>query len=113
MKGLSKMIGKLTPEECCNCISDYVVIDVRREDEFYQDYGHIENSKLLTLETDFQSEVSDLSKDKKYLFVCRTGRRSMVAAQIAYENGIENVTNLMGGMVAWTEQGLPVIEPKA
>ena len=47
-------------------------------------------------------------KDKTYVFQCRTGGRSIIAASIAQRAGAENVINLTGGIVAWEKAKLPV-----
>ena len=102
------MIAELEPKECADRLSEYEIIDVRTQDEFDNDYGHIAGSVCSTLQDAFQEKVKTLDKDKKYLFVCRSGRRSLFAAEIALNHGINDVTNLTGGMIAWTEDGLPV-----
>ena len=46
--------------------------------------------------------------DKLYL-ICRSGRRSMLAARELAAQGIHNVVNVAGGMHAWKEAGLDVV----
>ena len=46
--------------------------------------------------------------DKLYL-ICRSGRRSMLAARELAAQGIHNVANVAGGMHAWKEAGLDVV----
>ena len=48
-----------------------------------------------------------LDPAKHYVFQCRTGGRSMVAASIAERLGIEHIVNLSGGIDAWKQAGLP------
>lgn len=105
------MIAEIEPKECAEHLSEYKIIDVRTQDEYENDYGHIEGAECYTLQDVFQEKVKELDKDKKYLFVCRSGRRSLFAAEIAINHGINDVTNLIGGMMAWSEQGLPVVKP--
>lgn len=50
-------------------------------------------------------------QDKTYVFQCRTGGRSVIAASIAKRFGISRVMNLDGGIVAWEMAGLPVTSP--
>jgi hydroxyacylglutathione hydrolase len=46
--------------------------------------------------------------DKTYVFQCRTGGRSIIAASIAERAGAQHVINLAGGIEAWKKAGLPV-----
>ncbi len=80
------------------------IIDVRRAEEWQEEYGHIEGVRLSTLQTTFKQDVKKLDPKKSYLFVCRSGGRSTKAAQTAIANGIENVYNLDGGMIEWRRQ---------
>ena len=77
------------------------IIDVRRPEEFNDSLGHIANSRLSTLQTDFKADVNKLDSTKSYLFVCRSGGRSTKAAQMAINHGVTKVYNLDGGMLAW------------
>ncbi|MDB4534442.1 MBL fold metallo-hydrolase [Vicingaceae bacterium] len=52
--------------------------------------------------------ADQFKEDKMFVFQCRTGGRSVVAASIAERAGAKNVANLAGGIVAWEEAGLPV-----
>jgi rhodanese-related sulfurtransferase len=42
-------------------------------------------------------------------FICRSGRRSAQAAQIAADAGVAGVINVDGGMGAWADAGLPLV----
>ncbi|GEM_PF-1208744 len=82
-------------------ISGMKIIDVRRQDEFNDDLGHIEGAELMCLQDDFEFRVGGLNKEIPYLFVCRSGGRSARAARIAVAHGMKEVYNLEGGMLAW------------
>ena len=43
-------------------------------------------------------------KDQEVLLYCRSGNRSGQAALILESMGFSNVTNVVGGMLAWQEQ---------
>ncbi len=86
------------------------LIDVRQEAEFYGELGHIAEARLSTLQTDFLTEVGSLDPEKAYIFLCRSGMRSSRAALMAKEVGIEKVYNMVGGMIAWNEAGLPTVK---
>ena len=46
--------------------------------------------------------------DKLYL-ICRSGRRSMLAARELTARDIHNVVNVAGGMQAWKAAGLEIV----
>ena len=56
----------------------------------------------------FAEGVEALPKDRPLLFICATGKRSLVAAEFAQRHGAEEVANVAGGTVEWQKQGLPV-----
>lgn len=104
---MGKEIVDMTPAEAHKNWQMFdEVIDVRREKEWNDELGHIPNITFKTLQTDFKEYVSQLTPEKTYLFVCRSGGRSTKAAQMAMTRGIANVYNLEGGMLEWRKQGL-------
>ncbi|MBP5165738.1 MAG: rhodanese-like domain-containing protein [Oscillospiraceae bacterium] len=79
--------------------SDFMILDVRREDEF--DSGHIPGAVLLPNEEIQLGQVDPLArKDQLLLLYCRTGRRSKEAAQKLSELGYTRVYEF-GGIVDW------------
>lgn len=102
-------VWEISPEELMQVKQSVKIIDVRREEEFYGELGHIEGSELCTLQTKFQTKVSEFSAQETFVFVCRSGQRSSMAAMMAMDLGIMNVYNLTGGMLAWNEKKLPVV----
>ena len=55
----------------------------------------------------FADGVQTLPKDRPLLFICATGKRSLVAAEFAQRHGAAEVANVAGGTVEWQKQGLP------
>lgn len=88
--------------------SDYRLIDVRSHDEFTGELAHVPGSELITLGEELDKVLSDLDKDEKIIFICRSGNRSGKATAAALENGFKNVLNMRGGMLLWNELGLEV-----
>jgi rhodanese-related sulfurtransferase len=84
-------------------VRGYEIIDVRRPEEFTGELGHIRGAKLVTLGPDLVEYLKNTDKSGKYLFVCRSGGRSTQAALLAKSYGIEDVTNLAGGMIRWND----------
>ncbi len=106
-------IKNLKVEQVYQRKNDFVLIDVRREDEFHGELGHIEGARLMVLQNELEAQLKNLDRSKKYLFYCRSGGRSMKAAQIAQQLSFQNVYNMEGGMLRWNEVGLPVKRSKA
>ena len=86
---------------------DVVLLDVRTADE-YND-GHIRNAINIDVKQDgfIEEAKSTLPADKTIAVYCRSGRRSANAAGTLVKEGY-NVVNLEGGIMAWTNAGMPV-----
>lgn len=81
-----------------------ILVDVRTEEEF--DQGHLCGALNIDFKADdFKSTIQKLPKSTPVYLYCRTGRRSESAATLLEELGFENITNLEGGYVAYTEEG--------
>jgi len=85
-----------------------VVLDVRTAQEYAE--GKIVGSKNLdVLKTDlFTTSIEKLDKDKTYYVICRSGSRSLKAANQMKNAGFKNVINVQGGMQAWEAANFPV-----
>lgn len=79
---------------------DIVLIDVREPHEY--DAGHIPGVPLIPMNT-IPGKMSELDKDKEYLFICRSGNRSHQVAHYLKANGFSNVQNFYGGLLSWKE----------
>ncbi|WP_077327629.1 rhodanese-like domain-containing protein [Virgibacillus siamensis] len=92
-------INEVTPEEVEEMIEkeNDVIIDVREDDEVAQ--GMIEGAKHIKLEK-IPDSLQELDKNKHYVMVCRSGRRSMSAAAFMDEHGF-HVSSMAGGMLDW------------
>lgn len=101
-------IKEISPTELGRLDVKPIIIDVRRPDEFSSDLGHIRGAVLATLETDLEAYLGKLSRSEPYVFVCKAGGRSAAAAKMAIQAGFTDVTNMVGGMMAWNQAGLPI-----
>ena len=88
---------------------DVYLVDVRRRTEW--DEGHIRQANYSFLGK-LLDDVHDLPPSKTIVFQCRTGARSAVACSIAQAKGIKNVVNLEGGILAWEQNGYPIMTNK-
>lgn len=77
----------------------YIVLDVREENEFAE--GHIPNAVNKPLSKLQQDDFEQLSKEEKYVVICRSGNRSQTASDILSAEGYE-VINVSEGMSSWT-----------
>ena len=90
-------------------LSQFILIDVRRPDEFSGELGHINGAKLVTLGPELEAFLVAGNKDDKILFICRSGMRSANATLAAIELGYKNVFNMEGGMLLWNQKNFPTI----
>ena len=80
--------------------SDYLIVDVRRPDEFAE--GHIAGAINVPNETIGEEAAEALPDKDQYLFIyCRSGRRSKEASQVLADLGYTNVYEF-GGIIDWT-----------
>lgn len=84
-----------------------LVVDVRQVHEFDGELGHVPGSQLHPL-PEWPTVILEWDKSTPIVLVCRSGGRSGRAAEMLVANGFENVFNMVGGMLAWNERGLPV-----
>jgi len=77
---------------------DTIFIDVREPEEYAS--GHIEGMINMPLSS-FSETYSQLPKDKEIVIICRSGNRSMQAAQLLREKGYTRIVNVDGGMLDW------------
>ena len=76
-----------------------VIIDVREPDEYA--YARITGAVLKPLGGIFQW-AQELDKEQEYVLQCHTGARSFQAAYMLERMGFRNVSNLSGGIEAWS-----------
>ena len=75
-----------------------VVIDVREVEEY--EAGHIPGIPLIPM-GDIVDYLEQFDRGKEYIFVCRSGRRSLEVAKFFKNNGFDKVHNYLGGMLQW------------
>src|SRR3954454_1096762 len=87
---------------------DVVLIDTREPHEYQE--AHLENGKLVPPGL-LGDEIAEAAPDKsaRTILYCRSGNRSAIAAAQLEGLGYENVASMSGGILAWQEQGLPVV----
>ncbi|MEM9514809.1 MAG: rhodanese-like domain-containing protein [Actinomycetota bacterium] len=89
---------------------DLVVLDVRTPEEFAE--GHLADAALLDFyRADFAEQVAELDRDVPYVVYCRSGNRSGRTAALMEDLGFTDVTDVDGGILAWSKAQLPVVVP--
>ncbi len=86
----------------------FQLVDVRTPQEYTE--GHIDGALNINVQSDDFKELAqrELSKDSTVLVYCRSGRRSLDAAEMLTRLGY-NVVNLKGGIIEWKKDGLPLV----
>jgi rhodanese-related sulfurtransferase len=85
-----------------------IIVDVRTPEEFAS--GHIEGALNIDFNSgNFANEITRLNPSETYAVYCRSGSRSGQAASIMHKAGFHDVSNLNGGVIDWTNAGLPLV----
>lgn len=108
----TQVIEEIEPFEAAQEIEggDIVLIDTREPHEYQE--AHLEGGKLVPpalLADQIESVAPD--KSARTLLYCRSGNRSGIAAAQLQRLGYTDVASVGGGIIAWQEQGLPVVSP--
>jgi rhodanese-related sulfurtransferase len=100
----------IEPEALAGCLEQDaapLVLDVRGPDEFTGPLGHISRAKNLPL-AELTAHLPELMRENRpVVVVCKTDRRSSLAALQLREAGMAQVSVLRGGMERWRTLGLP------
>lgn len=76
-----------------------LLLDVREPNEFQ--YASIENSVLIPL-NQIPERLSELDPQQEMVVICHHGVRSSQACMYLVHSGFTNVSNLTGGIDAWS-----------
>ncbi|RFU69258.1 rhodanese-like domain-containing protein [Peribacillus saganii] len=74
-------------------------IDVRTAAEFRA--NHINGFRNIPLH-ELNRKANEIPKDKEVILICQSGMRSNKASEVLRKLGYHNVTNVKGGMSAWS-----------
>lgn len=100
------MAADITVHEAARLLSqhDVVLVDVREDDEWREVRApgalHLPMGRLA-------SSIDQLPTDRRIACICHLGGRSAAVAEALAKAGYD-VVNVVGGMDAWQEAGLPV-----
>jgi rhodanese-related sulfurtransferase len=98
-----------TPEEASAAMGrgQAVLIDVREPWENEQ--SRIPGAVLIPI-GELPDRLAEIPEDREVYVHCRVGGRSGKAVEYLREHGRSRVFNVVGGIDAWKEAGLPVDE---
>jgi monothiol glutaredoxin len=77
-----------------------ILVDVRGSEE--RALASLDAAREMDRET--MLEIENLPKDTALAFICHVGNRSQVAAEHFRKQGFSNVSNVVGGIDAWSQQ---------
>lgn len=97
-------MNHISPEQL-NGSSHRVIVDVREYPEFAA--GAIPGAKLVPLST-VAAAATNWDRSSSYVLVCKSGKRSLHAADRLANDGFKNVAVLEGGTEAWKQAGFPL-----
>jgi TusA-related sulfurtransferase/rhodanese-related sulfurtransferase len=75
-----------------------IILDVREEAEYA--FGHVPQAKSIPL-GELEKRMIELDPNQDIYVICRTGRRSELAAHKLAQSGFQRVYNVLPGMKDW------------
>jgi adenylyltransferase/sulfurtransferase len=75
-----------------------LLVDVREGHEYAA--GHLTGSTNIPL-SELANRLAELTTGSPVVFICRSGGRSSAACGLAARGGVQNVSDLEGGLTAW------------
>jgi hydroxyacylglutathione hydrolase len=100
-------IAQITPKELAPKLTSVTVLDVRSANEWTE--GHLPGATHIPLGY-LAHRLAEIPRDRPVVVQCQSGGRSSIAASILERAGFHDVSNLTGGLGAWTASGLPLEE---
>lgn len=99
---------EVTPEHTAEALADgsAQVIDVR--EPYEREAGYIPGSRHVELQ-DLAAQADTVDRDRPVIFQCRSGARSLMAAQ-AFRRAGYDAWSMAGGLEQWVAEGRE-IEP--
>jgi len=98
----------VTPNDAVAMSSQVRLVDVREQDEWIGELGHMPGAELVPLAT-LPQAAAGWDHKAPVMVVCRSGGRSSRAASWLVSNGFSSVMNMAGGMLEYNAAGLPAV----
>jgi len=115
-----KSVQEIFPWDLAEAVeqkADMILLDVREPYEF--DVMHIDGALNVPrgiLETaceyDYEETVPELveAREREVIVICRSGKRSVLAAQVMQQMGYKNVKSLRTGMRGWSDDDQDMVD---
>ncbi|HKJ00569.1 MAG TPA: rhodanese-like domain-containing protein [bacterium] len=102
-------LGPTAAQEFLQTDPKAVLVDVRTPAEFQS--GHLQGAMNLELDRLEGLAAQALpNKDAHLVVYCHSGNRSSFAVTILQRMGYTHLVDVTGGIAAWEQQGLPVVQ---
>lgn len=86
---------------------DLFLLDVRTPGEYQQ--TRLDGARLIPIDQ-FVKRLAEVPKDRPVLVYCAVGSRSAQVVNYLARQGYPEIYNLSGGIYAWAQKGLPVLQ---
>ena len=100
-----RVIAQINATALALRLSNVTVVDVRGAAEWAT--GHLPGAMHIPL-GHLSDRVAEIPSDRPVVVQCQSGSRSAIAASVLERLGLQDVTNLSGGITSWAAAGLPV-----
>lgn len=98
---------EISPPWVAAHMSEVNVLDVRTTVETDEESTRIEGAQMIPI-NELRDRIAEVPDDKPVMTICRSGKRSVLAFKLLREAGRQEVANINGGLLRWSEEGLPV-----
>lgn len=95
----------IDPAGALAAVGTALLLDVREVDEWMA--GHAADAVHIPM-MDVPVSLDRLPRDRTIVCICRSGNRSGRVTEFLRQQGFDAV-NMIGGMIAWTGSGLPLV----
>lgn len=106
MSRLADLQEELTPQQVADLHAkgEIELVDVR--EPYEHEAGRIAGARHVEMAR-LTEEAGSFDSERPLVFYCRVGARSAVASQAFRASGFQAL-NMKGGLLAWSEVGLPI-----
>ena len=101
---VKELKARLDGKEARN--DNFLLLDVREPYE----YQIAQIGGKLIPQNDVANRLGELNPEQEILVHCRSGARSQKIAELLKQNGFEKVSNLAGGILAWSDEIDPSVQ---
>lgn len=100
-------IQEISPQWVARHRDAVQILDVRTPAELEEESSRIGGALQIPL-GELRNRLDEVPKDKPVVTICRSGKRSVLAFNVLKSNGWDQVANINGGLLRWSDEGLPL-----